>query len=243
MHSHLFRTALLLSACVPLLASACGGSDTNDPTPRPDQLTLTDAQVRSLDSTGRVIEQANPANGNIKSFVDSTLLVLTAGIVAKRLDVVTDVTTSPLYFVGIHRVVSQGNGSFSTWNVVGMDDPSHLTSIVEVGGYAPSAGATAPTSVSEAIGGVATHAYFLTVGAGGVVTEWFANSGSASFASGPAGAPCPNFTATGGITCSLETMHVHFSASASSGTNGAGARQATVGADVDVPTMRLTYGF
>jgi hypothetical protein len=36
-------------------------------------------------------------------------------------------------------------------------------------------------------------------------------------------------------------MHVHFTAAASSGTGGAGSRQATIASDVDVPTLRLTY--
>ena len=223
--------------------SACGASDSSSPRPTPDQLTLTDAQVHSLDSTGQVIEHGNPTNGTLRSLVDSTLLVLTAGIVPQRIDVSTDLTTAPLYFVGIHRVVTRSTGSsFSTWNVVGINDPSNLTSVVEVSGFAQSSGATAPASQTGTIGNGTglVNGHFLTVGAAGAVTEWFANAGSASFTSGPAG---PHFTATTVVTCSLETLHMHFSAQAASGSNGAGARQATVSSDVDVPTMRLTYAF
>ena len=236
----------ILALSSSLTITACGGSDSSGPIPIGDQLTLTDAQVHSLDSTGQVIEHGNPTNGNLKSLVDSTLLVLTAGIVLQRIDVSTDLTTAPLYFVGIHRVVTRSTGSsFSTWNVVGINDPSNLTSVVEVSGFAQSSSATAPTSQTGTIGDGTglVNGHFLTVGAAGAVTEWFANAGSASFTSGPAGAACPHFAATAAVTCSLETLHMHFSASASSGSSGAGARHAAINSDVDVPTMRLTYTF
>ena len=246
MRGHFVRAALSTLVLSSSLTSACGGTDSSSPKPSPDQLTLTDTQVRSLDSTGQIIEQGNPTNANLRSLVDSTLLVLKAGIVLQRLAVTTDLTTAPLYFVGVHRVVTRSTGgSFSTWSVVGINDPSNLTSIVEVSGFGQSAGATAPTSVSATIGDGTglVNGHFLTVGAAGAVTEWFANAGSASFSSGPAGAACPNFTATAVVTCSLETLRMHFSVSASSGSNGAGARHATISSDVDVPTMRLTYAF
>jgi len=247
MPSAALRATILLPLSSILLAiAACNSSDSTSPPPTPDQIALTDGQVRSLDSTGQVIEQANPTNGTLKSLVDSTLLVLKSGIVLKRLDVATNLTSAPLYFVGIHRVVTRATGgSFSTWNIVAMNDPSNLTSVVEVSGFAPSSGATAPTSVSGTIGdGTGTvNGHFLSVGAAGVVTEWFANTGSASFSSGIAGAACPNFAPTATVTCSLETIHIQFSASASSGSQGASARQAALAIGADVPAMRLTYAF
>ena len=246
MRSHVVRAALsIIAVSLSLTTSGCGGADPSSPHPNPDQITLTDAQVHSLDSTGHVLEQGNPTNGNLKSLVDSTLLVLKAGIVLQRIDVATNLTTAPLYFVAIHRVVTRSTGSsFSTWNVVGINDPSNLISVVEVSGFAQAAGA-APTSVTGTIGDGtgSVNGHFLAVGAAGAVTEWFANTGSASFTSGPAGAACPNFTPTSVVTCSLETLRMHFSASASSGSPGAGPRQATISSDVDVPTMRLTYTF
>jgi hypothetical protein len=36
-------------------------------------------------------------------------------------------------------------------------------------------------------------------------------------------------------------MRVHFTATAPTGTGGAGAREASLPTDVDVPTMRLNY--
>ncbi len=209
-----------------------------------DRITFTAAQLNSLDSTGGVIETSNPTNGTLRSLVDSTLLVFTAGVEAQRLDITTNLTTAPLYFVGIHRVVNQSaSSSFSTWTLVGMDDPSHLVNLIEASGFAQAGGPTAPSSVSGTIGdgtGV-VNALFLQVAAGGSVTQWSANSGPASFSSDAPGAACPNFTPTAKVTCALETMHVQFAANASSGSGGAGARQASFPTSVAVPTMRLTY--
>jgi hypothetical protein len=227
------------------LLAACGGSDPTEPVDAPDVLQLTTKQIGSLDSTGQAITQANPGNGTLKSLVDSTLLVLTAGVEAKRLDVTTNLTTKPLYFVGVHRAVSRGNSAFSTWTLVGMDDPSKLTSLVEVSGFAQTANGTPPASVSGTIGdgtGV-VNGVLLAVGNGGSVTQWNATTGTVSFSSIASGTACPNFPPSGNITCTLETMRVRFTMNAPGETGGASARSAAVSTDVDVPTMRLTYTF
>jgi hypothetical protein len=83
------------------------------------------------------------------------------------------------------------------------------------------------------------NSLMLQVGTNGAVTQWNAGSGSASFTSDAPGAACPGFVATAKVTCALETMHVHFTANASSGASG--SRQASLPTDVDVPTMRLIY--
>ncbi len=90
--------------------------------------------MASLDSTGQAVVTANPGNSSLQSLLDSTLQVFTAGVTAKRVDVNTDLTTAPLYFIGIHRVVAQASGSFSTWTLVGMDDPQALFLKVAAGG-------------------------------------------------------------------------------------------------------------
>jgi hypothetical protein len=81
---------------------------------------------------------------------------LTVGVQAKRLDVNTDLTSVPMFFVGIHRAFSiAGGASFSTWTVVGFDDPSHVTTMIDVGGYAaggPSAPSTASGSLPGGVG-------------------------------------------------------------------------------------------
>jgi hypothetical protein len=225
--------------------AACSRSDSTGPETASDVLQLTPTQVGALDSTGQVITQANPGNSTLKALVDSTLLVLTAGVQAKRLGISTNLTTKPLYFVGVHRAVTGVNGPFSTWTLVGIDDPTKLTSLVEVSGFAASATDAPPTSVSGTIGdgGGIVNGMLLAVGTGGAVTEWRAATGTASFVSDPPGAACPNFTPSANVTCTIETMHVHFTMNAPSGSDGAGARQATVATDVDVPAMRLTYTF
>lgn len=232
---------------VPLLAfiGACSSSEPTSTGPVPDLLTLTTKQIGALDSTGRVITQANPGNGTLKSLVDSTLLILTAGVEAKRLDITTNLTTKPLYFVGVHRAVSRASGSFSTWTLVGMDDPEKLTSLVEVAGFAQSSTGTPPTSVNGTIGdgtGI-VNGTLLLVANGGAVTEWRAATGTASFSSTATSTACPNFPFSANVICTLETMRVRFTMSAPSGSSAAGARSASVTTEVDVPAMRLTYTF
>lgn len=224
----------VLMCALVLALGACSDSKPTTPAPPADQIAFTPGQINSLDSTGRVLEQNNSGDPTVKALVDSTLLVLTSGIVAKRLNVTTNLTSAPLYFVGVHRVYT-GAVSSSTWTVVGMDDPSHLTSIVEVGGFSPTNTESIGGPLSDVLNGL-----LLSVGGGGSVTEWFASSGSASIASNASGTACPNFPATPHITCTLETMHVSFSITGSSSSSAAGARQASV-ANVDVPAMRLTY--
>src|SRR5690348_920289 len=132
------HAALAVVAALGSLA-ACGASDATGPVTGPDQIQLTDAQVRALDSTGGVIKQANPGNATLKALVDSTLLVLTSGVIAQRVAISTDLTTDPLFFVAVHRVYARpAGGSFATWTVIGINDPSHLTSLMEVNGFAQS---------------------------------------------------------------------------------------------------------
>ena len=224
----------VLTCAILLTLGACSQGEPTTPAPPADQIQFTAGQISSLDSTGRVMVQNNSSDPTVKALVDSTLLVLTSGVVAKRLNVTTDLTSAPLYFVGVHRVYT-GAASFSTWTVVGMDDPSHLTSIVEVGAFTPSNTESVSGPLSDVENGL-----LLSVGAGGSVKEWFASSGAMSLSSSGAGAPCPNFPATPNVSCTVETLHVAFSIAGSSTSSANGARQASV-SDVDVPAMRLTY--
>jgi hypothetical protein len=125
-----------------------------------------------------------------------------------------------------------------------MDDPEKLTSLVEVAGFAQSNTATPPASVNGTIGdgsGI-VNGTLLNVATGGAVTDWRANSGTVSFSSTASTTACPNFTPTGNIVCTLETMRVRFTMTApGSGTNG--TRSASIATEVDVPAMRLTYTF
>lgn len=239
------RAVLVLLGTITSGAAACsaGSEAGTNPTPTADTIELTSGQVASLDSSAQQIARANPGNPDLQSLVDSTLMVFTAGIQARRVTVATNLTTGPLYLVGIHRAVSRAQGSFSTWTLVALDDPSRLANLIEVSGFAQSTGSSAPIAVSGTVGdgtGI-VNALLLQVGTAGTVTAWRASSGTVSFSSDAPGAACPNFTTTSVVRCALETMHVRFTVSAPSGTNGASSRQATVATDVDVPAMRLTY--
>jgi hypothetical protein len=233
--------AILLAASIGL--AACSGSDDTITGTAPESLQLTADQVASLDSSAQQTARANPTNSDLRSLTDSVLMVLTAGIQAKRLTIATDLTSAPLYAVGIHRAVTRAQGGYSTWTVVAMDDFTRLNNLVEVSGFAQSSSNAPPSSVTGTIGdgtGIG-NAFLLQVGTNAAVTEWRGATGSVSFASDAAGAACPGFVPAAGVACALETMHVHFGVAASSGTGGAGGRQATLGTDVEVPTMRLTY--
>ena len=226
--------------CAAALA-ACG-SDSTSPAGPPDSLVLTGTVLKSLDSSAHAVEQANPDNADLKALVDSSLLAISAGITAKRLDVSTDLTTAPLYFVGIHRAINESSGgAFSTWTLVGFDDPTHLTTLVEVAGFAQSGAGGAPSTVTGVIGDGTVNGRFFHVDDSGAVTEWAPNSGSASFLSDAASGTCPGFTPTSTITCAMETMHVSFTVNAATGSGSAGSRQASVTSVQAAPAMRLTY--
>lgn len=240
MSSHLairLVAPLIVLACL----TACGDSDNNTGPTSTDTIVLTGDVVKAMDSTAQALVKANPTNADLKALVDSTLMVLTAGVQARRIDVSTDLTTAPLYFVGVHRVFT--NSSSATWTLVGFDDPTHLTNLVEVSGFAQASSGASPSSVTGTIGsGLGTvNAFLLQVAATGAVTEWRTNTGTATLSSDAAGAACPNFTPTSVVACALETMHAQFSVNAASGTNGATARHASVSTTVDVPAIRLTF--
>ena len=235
------HTQQLFSAIgVALLATACGSSDVTPPLTGSDQLTFTGASINSLDSTVQVIVQANPGNSTLKSLADSTLLVLSAGVQAQRVNVSTNLTSAPLYFVGIHRTINRTTNAFSTWTLVGIDDPSHLTNIVEVSGFVQAPTGAAPVSLTATIadGSGAVNGRLLQVATGGAVSEWIATSGSATFLSDGESGACPGYTPPPKFTCTMERMHVHFTMSA---TGSGGTKTATQTETVDVPAMRLTY--
>jgi hypothetical protein len=224
------------------LVAACSDNKISGATTdTPASFNFTPAQVQVIDSIGGVVVATNPAIPDIQSLMDSTLGVLTAGIEARRVDVSTNLTNAPLYFVGIHRVVERASGSFSTWNVVGLDDPATLANLIQVSGFASSNGATAPMTVSGTIGDGtgAVNGALWQIATGGNASRWPATSGTVSFTSGAPGAPCPGFVATAVLTCSIETLQMRFNMTGASG--GAGSRQASVATEVAIPTMRLTY--
>jgi len=239
-----YPSRILAVALASVAAAACSDSKGTGPSNTPETIVLTTGQIASLRSSAQAIANSDPANADLRALVDSTLGVLTAGVEARRLDVTTNLTTVPLYFVGLHRTASYSTHSWSTWTLVGFDDPSHLTALVEVSGFAQSANATPPSTVVGTIGdgtGI-VNALMIQVASGGAVTTWRAGSGTAGFRSDTPGAACPNFTPPNPhISCALETKHVQFSANAASGSSGAPARQASLSTEASVAAMRLVY--
>ena len=146
------RSFTLILTAAFTVSLACAG-DPASPGPTGETILLSQAQVDAAVSHGGALANANPGNPSLRSFVDSTLQALQAGVEMQHLEVTTNLTDKPLYFVGIHRVINQSNGSsFSTWTLIGFEDPADFRSIVEVSGFAQSGNGTAPTSVSGAIG-------------------------------------------------------------------------------------------
>lgn len=240
---------LLSLGCGVALVAACGGESTSPGAP--DFTTLGALQLGSLDSSVKAMVDSNPTNPDLKSLLDSTVLVLAAGVPVARLELNTNLTTAPLHFVGIHRAYQNaGQSSFSTWTLIGFDDPAHLTSLVEVSGFNIAAGGTAPSSVSGTIGdgSGSVNALFLQVTPGGAVSEWYATSGTVSFASdsGATAIRCPgtdSIQSIATVTCTIETMRVSFTANAPSGNHGESARQASLPTVAGAPTMKFTYQF
>lgn len=236
-------TACLVAACIAALG--CGdGTPTMPNPPTGAEFTLTQAQLSAMTTRASHLADENPGNGSLQSLVDSTLLALQAGVVMKRLDVQTDLTTAPMYFVGLHRVIQQpGGGSFSTWTLVGFEDPAAFANVIQATGFAQSAIATAPTSVSGTIGdglGI-VNGQLLQVGAANSVTTWNVSSGSASFSSDAPTGPCPNGNPEPKTVCTLETMRVTFSITSAQAGAASPTRHATVTTEVAVPAIRLTY--
>lgn len=237
------RQYLVLACLASLALTAACSDEPTSPTPSGNIITLTPSQVSSLANRADAVADANPTNGSFRSFVDSTLLALQAGVQMQKLDVTTNLTTAPLYFVGIHRVVNQPNGaSFSTWTLVGFEDPANFANIVQVSGFAQSPTSTAPTSLSGTIGdGTGKVNGQLLQVTGNSIATFNYSSGTASFVSSSPSGPCPNGNPQPKTVCTLETMTVRFSVSATQSATGSLMRNASVATDVQVPTMRLTY--
>jgi hypothetical protein len=225
------------------LSVACGSDDPASPQPPTGEtFTLTAGQVSAMNDRASSVEASNPDNTSFKSFVDSTLLALQAGVIMKKLDVTTNLTASPLYFIGIHRVVHQSNGgSFSTWTLIGFEDPANFANVVEVSGFAESANSTAPTTVGGAIGTGIINGQLLQVQPNGTVAVWNYSTGSASFASDAGGAACPNGSPEPKLTCTLENMTVTFDVTSSQSASSILSRTASMPVSVSVPAVRLTY--
>jgi hypothetical protein len=235
MSNRTMRSHLSVGLAATLLILACDG-DATTPTPAPAQLTLSADQVSAMNARASQVMSTNPSNTSFKAFVDSTLLVLQAGVTMKRLDVTTNLTSAPMYFIGLHRVVTQANGSsFSTWTLVGLEDPATFANVIQVSGFAQSSFAT-----SGAIGSGYANGQLLQVRSDGMVAVWNYSTGHASFVSDLPTVACPNGSPQPKLTCNLESMRVTFTVQSAQSAGSTLTRSASV-TDVTVPALRLTY--
>jgi hypothetical protein len=232
-----------LLAALACLSLGCG-DDPASPGPTGDEFTLSQAQFDAMVGRGDAVADANPGNASLRSFVDSTLQALQAGVQMQHLDVSTNLTDRPLYFIGIHRIVNQSGGtSFSTWTLIGFEDPANFKSVVETSGFAESSSGTAPSSLSGTIGdgtGV-VNGQLLLIDDDGSVATFNYSSGTASFSSDAPSGACPQTNPAPATVCSLETMHVTFNVSATQAATGSTERHASIATEMTVPAMRLTY--
>jgi hypothetical protein len=236
------RLTVMAATAVALLASCSDGPTI--PTPTGETFTLSQAQFDAMVGHGDDVADANPGNASLRSFVDSTLQALQAGVQMRRLDVATNLTDKPLYFIGIHRVVNQSGGSsFSTWTLVGFEDPADFRSVVQTSGFAQSSSGTAPSAVSGTIGdgtGI-VNGQLLLVDSNGSVSTFNYSTGTASFRSDAPSGACPKTNPAPATVCTLETMHVQFTVSATQSITGSLERHASITTEAAVPAMRLTY--
>src|SRR4051794_33519054 len=159
-------------AALACLFLACSDNPAS-PTPTGDQFTLSEAQFDAMVGRGDAVADANPGNTSLRSFVDSTLQALQAGVEMQHLEVSTNLTDKPLYFVGIHRVINRASGSsFATWTLIGFEDPANFKSVVQTSGFAESTGGTAPSSVSGPIGSGYANGQLLLINADGSVATF-----------------------------------------------------------------------
>ena len=239
----MMRIPLTCGLAAIALSAACGSDAPTSPTPPTgDTFTLSSSQVSAMTDRASSVEASDPTNTSFKSFVDSTLLALQAGVTMKRIDVTTNLTTSPMYFIGLHRVVNQSNGgSYSTWTVIGFEDPAAFANVIEVSGFAQSSTSTAPTTVSGPIGTGIINGQMLQVLSNNTVAVWNYSTGNASFTSDAPTGPCPNGSPQPKLACTLETMHVTFNFSSAQSANSNVTKSASVATSVAIPTLRLTY--
>ena len=118
---------------------------------------------------------------------------------------------------------------------------ANFKSVVQTSGFAESTGGTAPSSVSGAIGSGYANGQLLVINADGSVATFNYSSGSVSFRSDAPSGSCPRTNPSPATVCTLETMHVTFTLSATQSATGSLERHASIATEMSVPAMRLTY--
>jgi hypothetical protein len=229
-----YMTALGLA----LLLSSCE-SDTTVPGPTGDLITLNAQQAALI--AGRIVEFSSD-DPTLSALADTIQFVVKSGAEVQRIDVTTSFGVTSYWTVSLHRTHSGPSQSWSTFHVIGFDDPSDPTEFLILGGFSQVAGTTAPTSISGSIGSNASSSltgHFFGV-IGDQVGMWNASGGTVSMTATSTAGACPNFTAQG-MTCAKSSMATTFSITQTV-TGGAPATGQRTGSasDATVPGVRLS---
>jgi hypothetical protein len=223
-------SALMLTACE---------SDTTLPNPTGDLITLSAQQAALI--VDRVV-QFSSSDPTLGALADTIQFVVKSGAEVQRVDVTTSFGVTSYWTVSLHRANVGASQSWSTFHVIGFNDPSAPTEFLILGGFSQVAGTTAPTSISGSIGSNASSsltAHFFGV-IGDQVGMWNASGGTVSMTASSTGASCPNFSASG-MTCVKSSMATTFSITQTV-TGGAPATGNRTGSasDATIPGVRLT---
>ena len=209
-------------------------------------ITLTQAQAATLVSRMTSFSSASGGDATLAALGDTARFVLTAGAEARQIEVTTDLGAGPYWAVSIHRTrVGTGTSpmSWSTFNVIGFNEPNDPTRFIVLGGFNQVAGTTPPSSVSGSIGSTANSsltAHLFSV-SGSQVSTWHASGGTSSLSATSGPESCPGFTATG-MTCVKSTMTVNFNITGTVAGNGTtGTRTMSTASAQTVPGIRLAF--
>lgn len=195
-----FAAALLLTSCE---------SDTTLSTPTGDLITLDAQQAAAI--VGR-IEQFSSTDPTLGALADTIQFVVKAGAEVQRVEATTSFGVTSYWTVSLHRSRAAPSQSWSTFHVIGFNDPSNPTEFLILGGFAQVVGATPPTSLNGPIGATPnsslTGHFFSVVGT--QVGMWNASGGTVSMTATSSGESCPSFNAPG-MTCTKSSMATTFS--------------------------------
>lgn len=198
---NLARKLLVLGS---LAAVGCNDSITD---PNPPIITLSAQQAATIGANAEAIADVHP---DLEWLADSIEVVVRAGAQAKRIVVTSQGVELAYYAVGLQRDVLTATSSFSTWHVIAFDNASNPTEFILANGFASSSTTTPPTSVDGGFGGQSVFAHFIRVD-DGVITDWRAISGGATFRTATSGGSCPVVgTPPQGVTCTLGEIEVSF---------------------------------
>ena len=206
--------------------------------PTGDLIVLTASQATALVDRFEQLSSSDPILG---SLADTIRFVITAGAEVQRIDATTNFGADSYYVVSLHRTFSGTSQSWSTFHVIGFNDPSNPTEFLILGGWSQTSGSTPPTSVSGSIGAsgnTSLTGHFFSA-SGTNVNMWHADAGTVSLNASATAESCPGFSAPG-MTCVKSDMSVTFAITGTVPENGATGERTGSGTASSVPGVRLS---